>query len=176
MSFPNPGRLRSAPFVTGSTRRRTGCPPKYRLLSVQPSNGSTCSQHGRRANKRKGRADGELAPLTRRLFACAVGCAFAAGASAGVARYREATDVVATQIGDWRLNAFAGLCSPRGRSCQWPVALVGAFRTIYSLHQYELTYGTSQPSEQRLFCVVAAPCNPLPLSRTPQLSANTVWG
>ena len=74
------------------------------------------------------------------------------------------------------MNAFEGLCYPRDRSCQWPVALVGALRTIFALPLFEQTYGTSQPSAQTLFCVVAAPCNPLPLSRTPQLSANTVRG
>ena len=80
--------------------------------------------------------------------------------------------VAATQIGDGPLKAFADLCE----GCHWHVVPLEAQRAIFALPLFELTYGTSQPSSQTLFCVVVAPCNPLPLSRTPQLSADTVRG
>ena len=85
----------------------------------------------------------------------------------------KATDFAATQIGDGRLKAFASLWYPE---CERQVASVEAFRAIFALPLTELTYGTTQPSAQTLFCVVAAPCDPLPLFRTPQLLASAVRG
>ena len=74
------------------------------------------------------------------------------------------------QIGDGPLKAFADLCE----GCHWHVVPLEAQRANFALPLIELTCGTTPPSAQTLFGVVAAPCNPLPLSRTPQLSASSV--
>ena len=58
---------------------------------------------------------------------------------------------------------------------QWYLPQV-ACRVFLVVSLIELTCETTLPSAQTLFGGVAAPCNPSPLSRTPQLSANTVRG
>ena len=58
---------------------------------------------------------------------------------------------------------------------QWYLPQV-ACRAFLVAPLIELTCETTLPYAQMLFGVVAAPCNPLPLSRTPQLSGNTVRG
>ena len=81
-------------------------------------------------------------------------------------------NVAATQKGEGPLKAFADLCE----GGHWHVVPLEAQRANFALPLIELTCGTTQPSAQTLFGVVAAPCNPLPLSRMPQLSASSVRG
>ena len=58
---------------------------------------------------------------------------------------------------------------------QWYLPQV-ACRGFLVASLIELTCETTLPYAQMLFGVVAAPCNPSPLSRTPQLSASYVQG
>ena len=164
--------IRPTPPLPETKRRTRGRPMLWLLTGLLISRCSRGSRSRSTGSTRKAPAcfrSGRLVSLASRRAGDGRGSPYCEP-------YRHATDVAATQIGDWRLNAFAGLCYPRGRSCQRPVALVGARRTIFAFPLFELTYGTSQPSAQTLFCVVAAPCNPLPLFRTPPLSGNTVRG
>jgi hypothetical protein len=80
--------------------------------------------------------------------------------------------VAATQIGSEPLKAVADLYE----SYHWHGVPLEAQRANFALPLVELPCGTIQPSAQTLFGVEGAPCNPLPLSRTPQLSASSVRG